>query len=136
MTPELQSRIKPDRTWLASMPIFDPFEIGMRHGEAAPVSSQKMVAARQRGLTLRRPILGTLNVDAAWDYAAVGLRPEPSAPCGACRQVIAEFADPDSPIHVDGVGMCKAADLLPHPFRLEHSPSAPVISASGRSSAR
>jgi cytidine deaminase len=49
-------------------------------------------------------------------------------PCGACRQVLAEFADPDTPVYVEGVGTFTVADLLPHPFRL--------ISASDRSAAR
>jgi predicted acylesterase/phospholipase RssA len=77
MDPGLQSRIRPDRTWLASMPIFDPYEVGMQHGEAARVSPETLVAARHRGLSLDGPVLGTLNVDAAWDYAALRLSPEP-----------------------------------------------------------
>jgi cytidine deaminase len=39
-------------------------------------------------------------------------------PCGACRQVIAELADAETPIHVDGVGAFTLADLLPQAFRL------------------
>jgi cytidine deaminase len=39
-------------------------------------------------------------------------------PCGACRQVIAEFADADLMIHVDRVGSFRLAELLPSPFRL------------------
>jgi cytidine deaminase len=50
--------------------------------------------------------------------APAGAPPETCMPCGACRQVIAEFADPDTPIYVDGVGVYRAGDLLPHPFRL------------------
>lgn len=38
--------------------------------------------------------------------------------CGACRQVIAEFAAPDVPVYVDGVGDLTVADLLPRPFVL------------------
>ena len=51
--------------------------------------------------------------------APSGTSPETCMPCGACRQVIAEFADPDTPIYVDGVGVYRAADLLPHPFSLK-----------------
>lgn len=44
-----------------------------------------------------------------------------SAPCGACRQVLAEFADPSLPVYVatpDGVyRTLTLADLFPHPFR-------------------
>ena len=39
-------------------------------------------------------------------------------PCGACRQVIAEFAAPEMPVFVDGVGDLTVADLLPNAFRL------------------
>ena len=39
-------------------------------------------------------------------------------PCGACRQVIAEFAAADMPVYVDGVGALTVADLLPHAFQL------------------
>lgn len=39
-------------------------------------------------------------------------------PCGACRQVLAEFCGPDTPVWVDGVGELSIAELLPHAFRL------------------
>lgn len=39
-------------------------------------------------------------------------------PCGACRQVIAEFASPAAPIYVDGVGDYRLKDLLPLAFAL------------------
>jgi cytidine deaminase len=39
-------------------------------------------------------------------------------PCGACRQVLIEFADPETPVIVDRVGRMTLADLLPMPFRL------------------
>lgn len=37
-------------------------------------------------------------------------------PCGACRQVIAEFGRPDTEIIVDGVGAFTLAELLPRAF--------------------
>lgn len=37
-------------------------------------------------------------------------------PCGACRQVIAEFSTPDTEIIVDGVGVFTLAELLPRAF--------------------
>jgi cytidine deaminase len=39
-------------------------------------------------------------------------------PCGACRQVIAEFAEPETPILVDRVGTFRLDELLPRAFRL------------------
>jgi cytidine deaminase len=39
-------------------------------------------------------------------------------PCGACRQVIAEFAEGDLLIEIDGEGTFKLSDLLPFPFKL------------------
>lgn len=39
-------------------------------------------------------------------------------PCGACRQVMAEFMDPAAPVLVDKVGKFALRDLLPNPFAL------------------
>jgi cytidine deaminase len=39
-------------------------------------------------------------------------------PCGACRQVMVEFMDQNSPVWIDGVGTLKLAELLPSPFKL------------------
>lgn len=50
----------------------------------------------------------------ATDAAPASLR----MPCGACRQVMAEFADPRTPVHIDGVGTLTIADLLPSAFQL------------------
>ena len=41
------------------------------------------------------------------------------SPCGACRQVIAEFAAPDAPVHCDAAGAphrWSVAELLPDGF--------------------
>ena len=45
--------------------------------------------------------------------------PSARMPCGACRQVIAEFGGPDTPIVVDGAGQFRLADLLPEGFVLK-----------------
>lgn len=50
--------------------------------------------------------------------APEGSGPEGLMPCGACRQVLAEFAGPATPVVVDRVGRMTLADLLPHAFRL------------------
>jgi cytidine deaminase len=49
--------------------------------------------------------------------------PDPSdpallMPCGACRQVLAEFASPGATVLLDRVGTFLLADLLPSAFRL------------------
>lgn len=49
-----------------------------------------------------------------------GHTPRPISPCGACRQVIAEFCEPDMPVTLvgdDGVTMeTTVAKLLPYAF--------------------
>jgi len=45
-------------------------------------------------------------------------KPETMMPCGACRQVMSEFMDPDAEIIVDHVGTFKLKDLLAKPFSL------------------
>ena len=46
--------------------------------------------------------------------------PDPALlmPCGACRQVLAEFAAPETPVIVDRVGTFRLDELLPRAFRL------------------
>jgi cytidine deaminase len=40
-------------------------------------------------------------------------------PCGACRQVMAEFASADALVLIDGWGETRLGDLLPTPFRID-----------------
>ena len=40
-------------------------------------------------------------------------------PCGACRQVMAEFAGGDLPVSIAGVGTVTLDTLLPNAFRLD-----------------
>jgi cytidine deaminase len=47
-----------------------------------------------------------------------GSDPDLLMPCGACRQVLAEFARPETPILVDRVGTFRLDELLPRAFRL------------------
>jgi len=39
-------------------------------------------------------------------------------PCGACRQVMAEFMAPDAVVIVDGAGIWRLDELIPQAFRL------------------
>lgn len=57
--------------------------------------------------------LAVACIDADGHGPASGLMP-----CGACRQVMAEFGDPDVPVLVDRVGAFRLAELLPRPFIL------------------
>lgn len=50
--------------------------------------------------------------------AAPAAAPGSLMPCGACRQVMAEFAGPGLPVHVDRAGSFTLDRLLPHAFRL------------------
>lgn len=61
-------------------------------------------------------------VDTPDDQAAT--RPETLMPCGACRQLLAEFAGPETVILVDRAGRYRLKDLLPHAFRLHSLPQA------------
>ncbi len=47
-----------------------------------------------------------------------GLPPTAYMPCGACRQVLAEFVGPEFPVTIDGVGQFRFAELFPFPFVL------------------
>jgi cytidine deaminase len=59
-----------------------------------------------------------------------GRRPVGATPCGACRQVMAEFGV--AAIVVDGpratVRALALADLLPHAFHAQYLPEAPPVS--------
>jgi cytidine deaminase len=55
-------------------------------------------------------------VDAPVDAAGAALMP-----CGACLQVIAEFAGPATPVLVDRAGAFTLGELLPRAFRLDES---------------
>jgi predicted acylesterase/phospholipase RssA len=76
---ELQRKVKADRTWLMSMPIFDPQEVRVLATRRRPAVAAEVprAAIRELGIALSGPVLGVLNLDAAWDYAGVRLDPDP-----------------------------------------------------------
>ena len=54
--------------------------------------------------------------------AVVNLNDAASPPCGACRQVLAEFSQPDTPVAfpaADGLRTMRFADLLPLGFDMK-----------------
>lgn len=50
--------------------------------------------------------------------ADYGSPTESLMPCGACRQVMAEFGSASLPVYVDRLGTFTLGELLPHAFRL------------------
>lgn len=48
--------------------------------------------------------------------------PSSRMPCGACRQVMAEFMLPEAVVQIDGVGEKTVAELLPLAFQLGVQP--------------
>ena len=61
---------------------------------------------------LSRVAVSCIDADAA-------LGAEGRMPCGACRQVLAELADPETPVYVDGAGTFSLGELLPRAFKLK-----------------
>jgi len=56
--------------------------------------------------------------------AVTNLNGMPSPPCGACRQMLAEFAEPDAPVMfpaADGVRTMTMRELLPAGFEMKRS---------------
>ena len=54
--------------------------------------------------------------------AVANLNNAPSPPCGACRQMLAEFSLPDAPVvfpAADGLRTLAFSDLLPHGFDMK-----------------
>jgi cytidine deaminase len=58
----------------------------------------------------------------AFSAIAIASSGEPAPfPCGACRQVLAEFCGPDFPVYIkqsDGYATATLGELLPHTFNL------------------
>jgi predicted acylesterase/phospholipase RssA len=83
MPPDLQAKVQKDRTWLASVPVFDPYELRVTPRELKPSEQQLLHrGAAYKGIETRvdGPFLGILNLDAGFVYASFSpeLDPRPS----------------------------------------------------------
>lgn len=65
----------------------------------------------------RSPVIKCVAVSCP-DLPDEGFDPRLAMPCGACRQVLDEFASSDAEVAVDRVGSFKLTELLPDAFRL------------------
>ncbi len=48
----------------------------------------------------------------------IELAKDSMVPCGACRQVMTEFLDPETPVYIDGNRSFTLDELLPYSFKL------------------
>jgi cytidine deaminase len=84
-------------------------------------ASYGLTVCAERTAVFRAILDGVTRIEAvavACVDATDGSEPNLSMPCGACRQVLAEFGGPETPILVDRVGRFTLAELLPLAFRL------------------
>lgn len=79
MTDEMQMTVRQDRTWLMSVPIFDPHEVRVltQAAQARQWPDIPRIATSDIGIGLRGPLLGVLNIDAGWKYDEIDLNPDP-----------------------------------------------------------
>lgn len=130
LRPELQQLL--ERARAASAAAYAPYS-GFRVGAAVRVrdrvyeganienASLGLTICAERAAIARAVLDGANSIDAlavACVDAPVGSPAAERMPCGACRQVLAEFAGPDLSIVVDGAGVFTLEELLPHGFRL------------------
>ena len=84
-------------------------------------ASYGLTVCAERTAAFAAILAGSARFDAiavACVDAPEGSGPSLLTPCGACRQVLAEFADDRTPLIVLGIGRMTLADLLPMAFRL------------------
>lgn len=79
MGQKAQGLVRADRTWLASMPMLDAQELNYRGRLAMPKPLHEAAHYHTLEGTFDGPIVGVLNLDAALDYAALGIDPRPEA---------------------------------------------------------
>jgi hypothetical protein len=79
-----QGKIRGDRTWLLSVPIFDPDALTIRSLETKFDPLPEVENFYLEGQYYKQcdrifdgPVFGVLNLDAGWEYAKIKLREEP-----------------------------------------------------------
>ncbi|MCB9919053.1 MAG: cytidine deaminase [Planctomycetes bacterium] len=84
-------------------------------------SSYGLTICAERVAVFRAVAMGARSITAIAIFTRTS---EPSTPCGACRQVLAEFAGDDLPVYLGGdtdeVLLTTLGALLPRAFRLDH----------------
>ncbi|MCA8968190.1 MAG: cytidine deaminase [Planctomycetes bacterium] len=84
-------------------------------------SSYGLTICAERVAVFRAIAMGARSIAAIAIFTRTS---EPSTPCGACRQVLAEFAGDDLPVYLgcdtDEVLVTTLGALLPRAFRLGH----------------
>ena len=80
MDPKLQGQVRKDRSWLVSVPIFDPYEVRHNARGAAKKgeSDYKGYAYQHIETEIDGPLVGVLNIDVALDYDKIGMNPDPN----------------------------------------------------------
>ncbi len=85
-------------------------------------ASYGLTVCAERTAVFQAVLAGHTRIEAvavACVDAPDGTNPGSLMPCGACRQVLAEFSDPEIQVLVDRVRSFTLAELLPQPFKLD-----------------
>jgi predicted acylesterase/phospholipase RssA len=79
-----QNKIRGDRSWLLSVPIFDPDALTIRPLETSFAEPPAVEGHRLEGQYYKQyerifdgPVFGVLNLDAGWDYVKIDLSDDP-----------------------------------------------------------
>lgn len=79
LTPEIQARIRKDRSWLMSVPVYDPLTAFVGHpgGEPEVIEAGPLYAEMERPVDAA--LFGVLSLDAGFDYTKVKLAEDAAA---------------------------------------------------------
>ncbi len=77
MTSEQQELVLKDRTWLASVPIFDPYDFSLERKKISISAASAAPYSFRFSSPLDGGVIGTLSLDGAIDYAALKMDEDP-----------------------------------------------------------